>query len=187
MAKRAQLIRVLALTGALCAFFVVLGYRLVSLQVLQHEDLGKLARSNTQREFLREPHRGDIVDVKGNALATSVFVKTVCADPVLIGNRQNEITRAIAPDLQLDPGELFQRLQLTTRTNAEGRLTTNRYSVLKRKVSAESWAKVQQAMSNLTFNVDEKLLPKKERTFYKDLREKAVFAYTERIFLCKMQ
>ena len=176
MAKRAQLIRVLALTGALCAFFVVLGYRLVSLQVLQHEDLGKLARSNTQREFLREPHRGDIVDVKGNALATSVFVKTVCADPVLIGNRQNEITRAIAPVLQLDPGELFQRLQLTTRTNAEGRLTTNRYSVLKRKVSAESWAKVQQAMSNLTFNVDEKLLPKKERTFYKDLREKAVFA-----------
>lgn len=176
MAKRLQFIRVLVLTGLLCGFFVVLGYKLVSLQVFQHESLGKLARSNTQREFLREPRRGDILDVKGNALATSVFVKTVCADPVLIGNRQNEIACAIAPVLQIDPAELFRRLQLTTRTNKEGALLTNRYVVLKRKVSAESWAKVQMTMSNLTFNVNEKLLPKKDRGFYKNLREKALFA-----------
>ncbi|HWH71473.1 MAG TPA: hypothetical protein VNT26_19005, partial [Candidatus Sulfotelmatobacter sp.] len=81
MKKRLQLRRLLALAVLLGAAFVGLGYRLVDLQVLRHEELRAKAQQNTQREYLFEPRRGDILDAKGNLLATSLFVKTVCADP----------------------------------------------------------------------------------------------------------
>ena len=87
--------------------FAGLGYRLVDLQVLRHEELSAKARDNTQRQFLLEPRRGDILDAKGNLLATSAFVKTVCADPALIGNRQAEVARAMAPLLQMSEAELL--------------------------------------------------------------------------------
>ena len=106
MAKRIQLRRVLFLVFLLGAAFVSLGYRLVDLQVLRHDELRVKAQQNTQREFLLEPRRGDILDAKGNQLATSIFVKTVCADPVLIGNRQAEVARTVAPILNLSEGEL---------------------------------------------------------------------------------
>jgi cell division protein FtsI/penicillin-binding protein 2 len=51
----------------------------------------------------------------------------------------------------------------------------NRYVVLKRKVSSETWEKVRVAMKSLTFGVDESSLPKSQRRFYQTLREKAVF------------
>src|SRR3990172_7824956 len=81
MAKRMQYRRLLVLVLLLGAAFAGLGYRLVDLQVVRHDELAAKAAQNTQREFLREPRRGDILDAKGNLLATSVFVKTVCADP----------------------------------------------------------------------------------------------------------
>ena len=85
MAKQLQYRRVVLLTLVLGVAFVGLVYRLVDLQVLRFEELSAKARENTRREFVLEPRRGDILDIKGNLLATSVFVKTVCADPALIG------------------------------------------------------------------------------------------------------
>lgn len=160
----------------LIAAFAGLGYRLVELQVFRHEELHAKAQQNTQREFLLEPRRGDILDARGNLLATSIFVKTVCADPVLIGSRQAEVARAIAPVLQLPERELHKRLLPVTRLNERGETVTNRYVVLKRKVSVETWEKVQAAMRNLTFGIDESKLPKADRPFYRDLRLKSVFA-----------
>ncbi len=106
MAKRIQLRRVLFLVFLLGAAFASLGYRLVDLQVLRHDELLVKAQQNTQREFFREPRRGDMLDAKGNQLATSIFVKTVCADPVLLGNRQAEVARTVAPILNLSEGEV---------------------------------------------------------------------------------
>src|ERR1043165_8111836 len=106
MARRIQLRRVLFLVFLLGAAFARLGYRLVDLQVFRHDELLSKAQQNTQREFLLEPRRGDILDAQGNLLATSIFVKTICADPTLIGNRQNEIARAVAPLLQMDETDL---------------------------------------------------------------------------------
>ncbi len=176
MARRIQFRRVLMLLMLLIAAFAGLGYRLVELQVFRHEELHAKAQQNTQREFLLEPRRGDILDAKGNLLATSIFVKTVCADPVLIGNRQAEIARAIAPILQLPQGELHKRLLPVTRLNEKGETVTNRYVVLKRKVPVETWEKVQVAMRNITFGIDESKLPKGDRPFYRDLRLKSIFA-----------
>ena len=75
MAKRLQYRRLVWLALLLCLAFAGLGYRLVDLQVLRHEELSAKAQQNTQREFLLEPRRGDILDAKGNLLATSVLVK----------------------------------------------------------------------------------------------------------------
>ena len=160
----------------LAAAFAGLGYRLVDLQVVRHDELSAQAQKATQREFLLEPRRGDILDAKGNLLATSVFVKTVCADPVLLGNRGSEVAHAIAPLLQMSESELSQRLTPRLRQNEKGEAVTNRYVVLKRKVSVEAWQKIQAAMAGLSFGLVEKKLPRKEQAFYRDLRQKGVFA-----------
>ena len=174
MAKQLQYRRLGLLALMLVLAFAGLAYRLVDLQVLRYQELSARARHNTLREDLLEPRRGDILDAKGNLLATSAFVKTVCADPALIGNRQAEVARAVAPLLQVSEGELLQRLTPRLVRNTNGATTTNHYVVLKRKVQVETWQKIQSAMTNLSFGLDEKKLPKHEREFYRDLRRGAI-------------
>src|SRR5438477_7726502 len=129
MAKRIQYRRLLLLAFLLAAAFAGLGYRLVDLQVLRHDELSAKAQQNTQHEMLLEPRRGDILDAKGNLLATSIFVKTVCADPVLIGNRRAEVSRALAPLLQMNERDLLQRLmpRLTRNDKDETVIKTTHY------------------------------------------------------------
>ena len=67
-----QLKRVMLLLGLLGAAFAGLGYRLVDLQVVRHDELSVKAEANTQHEYWLAPRRGDILDVNGNLLATSV-------------------------------------------------------------------------------------------------------------------
>jgi len=81
--------------------FVCLGYRLVDLQVLQHDKLRHDSEDSTRRLFLRAPKRGDIRDIRGNVLAGSVFVKTVCANPAIVGDHRSEVARVIAPLLEM--------------------------------------------------------------------------------------
>lgn len=156
--------------------FAGLGYRLVDLQVLRHAELSVKAQENAQLEFPLEPRRGDILDAKGNLLATSALVKTVCADPTMIGNRQSEIAHALAPLLQLNEAHLVERLSFRLRQNDMGEMITNKCVRLKEKVSVDTWQKIQTAMTNLSFGLDEKKLSRSERAFYQTLRQKAVFA-----------
>jgi cell division protein FtsI/penicillin-binding protein 2 len=178
MTKRLQLRRVLVLTLFVCAAFAGLGYRLVDLQVLRHDELAKLAQDNTQREFRQAPRRGDILDTRGNLLATSVPVQTVCADPSLIGNRQAVVAHTLAPLLQMSEDELSQKLFPRVSKNEKGETITNNlhYVRLKKNVTEESWQKIQLAMSQLSFGVDEKKLPKSGRAFLHDLRQSAISA-----------
>jgi cell division protein FtsI/penicillin-binding protein 2 len=175
MAKQLQYRRLVLLALLLVAAFAGLGYRLVDLQVLRNQELSDKARRNTRQELLLEPRRGDILDAKGNLLATSAFVKTVCANPALIGNRPAEVARALAPLLQVSEGELLPRLTPRLTRNTNGATTTNHYVVLKRKVQVETWQKIQMAMTNLTFGLIETNLPRREREFYRDLRRGAIF------------
>jgi cell division protein FtsI/penicillin-binding protein 2 len=175
MVNRLQYRRLSALALLLALAFAGLAYRLVDLQVLRYEELSARARHNTLREDLLEPRRGDILDAKGNLLATSAFVKTVCADPALIGNRQAEVAHAVAPLLQLSESELLKRLTPRLVRNTNGVTTTNHYVVLKRKVQAETWQKIQAAMTNLFFGLEEKKLPRREREFYHNIRYGAIY------------
>ncbi len=155
--------------------FLGLGYRLVDLQVLRHAELRDEAELNTRREFLLQPRRGDILDATGNLLATSIFVKTVCADPSLLLNRHGEVARVLAPLLEENPDTLARKLAPRLRLNDKQVAVTNRYVVLKRKVSAETWQAIQETMRTNTFGLNEATLTKAERTAFHYLRNRAVF------------
>ena len=181
MAKRLQFKRLLWLALLLCLAFAGLGYRLIDLQILRHRELSEQALRNTQRQWLIPPRRGDILDQRGNILATSVFVKTVCADPSLMGTQQAVVAHALAPLLGLSESGLIQSLTPKPRQNAAGEISTNRYCVLKHKVPVETWEKIHAAMTNLTFAVDERKLTPKEKEFYRQLRGGAIFARDDQL------
>ncbi|MGB7767236.1 MAG: penicillin-binding protein 2 [Verrucomicrobiia bacterium] len=175
MRQRLQLRRMLLLLGLLALAFTGLGYRLVDLQVLRHDELAALAQQNTGLQYFREPRRGDILDANGNLLAASIFVNTVCADPVLIGNQRTAVARTLAPLLQMNEADLYQRLLPRLRLNEKGETVTNRYVVLQRKVRDETWQKIQQVMNGLSFGVNENKLSGDQRAFFRDLRTHAIF------------
>ena len=174
MIKRTQYRRLFMLALLLLAAFACLGYRLVDLQVLRHTELSARAQQNTQREYLFEPRRGDILDCKGNPLATSTTVKVVCADPTLIGNYRTQVARIIAPLLQMSESDLANRLIPRVSQNEKGEPVTNAYVRLKTKVPGETWEKIQATMSSLSFG-DEKAASKTQQAFYSALRNKALF------------
>ena len=165
----------LLLLGLLGLAFAGLGYRLVDLQLLRHDELAALAQQNTEIEYFREPRRGSILDAHGNLLATSIFVKTVCADPVLIGNQQATVARALAPLLEMSEADLYQRLLPRVRQNEKGEAVTNRYVVLRHKVRDETWQQIQSAMSRLSFGPEEAALTRDQRAFLRNLRSHAIF------------
>ena len=173
----------LALTLIVCAAFAGLGYRLVDLQVLRHDELAKQAQVNTQREFRQAPQRGDILDARGNLLATSVPVKTVCADPSLIGNQQAVVAHTLAPLLQVAEGEIYPKLFPRISKNEKGEIVTNNlhYVRLKKNVTEETWQKIQLTMSRISFGVDETKLAKTNRQFFNNLRQSAIFADPEQM------
>ncbi|MGO8766989.1 MAG: peptidoglycan D,D-transpeptidase FtsI family protein [Limisphaerales bacterium] len=178
MTKRLQFRRALALTVLVCLAFTGLGYRLVDLQVLRHDELSRLAHEDTEREYWQAPRRGDILDANGNLLATSVPVKMVCANPSLIGNQQAIVARALAPLLQMDETDLYQKLFVRIARDTNGDVFTNNlhYARLQKNVPDETWQRIQQTMSQLNFGVDEKTLSKADRTFFNNLRQSAIFA-----------
>jgi cell division protein FtsI/penicillin-binding protein 2 len=185
MNNKLQFRRALLLLGFLGAAFAGLGYRLVDLQILRHDELNAKAQRNTQREFRQAPRRGDILDASGNILATSVPVKTICADPSLIGNQSSVVARAVAPLLQLDENALAQKLMPRSylAKNSDGKTVTNQlhYVRLAKNVSDETWQRILAAMTNLTFGVDEKSLTRTNREFFKNLRLHAVYAEADQM------
>lgn len=177
MGKRLQTKRLIWLVSGLCLAFVCLGLRLADLQVLRHAELHALAEENTVRRISIQPRRGDILDTRGNLLASSTMVKTIYANPTLLTNRQAEVARVIAPILGMNEGEVFRRLQPATYVNKKGQTVPDTYVVLTNKVSGETWAKVHEAMMGIKFaGVDPKKLTPKEKTFYDQIRSKSIGA-----------
>ena len=175
--RRQQFIRTLVLLGLVMLAFVGLGIRLTDLQVLRHEELVKMAEKKSLRTTWHPAKRGDILDANGNQLATSVFVKTICADPSLIGGQQAVVARALAPLLGLGEAALYQRLIPRVAKNSKGETVTNglHYVRLQKNITDETWQKIKTTMSQLTFGVDETKLSKANRAFLRGLRSSAVF------------
>ena len=153
-----------------------LGYRLVDLQVFRHDELRSQANKNSQRTETRRPLRGQIRDIRGVPLATSVQAKIVCADPKLVGERWGEMARLLSPLLKLDETFLAQRLQpKIVRYHTNGEPVFDQHVVLKNKVKVEEWGKIQQALALNDFGMDEDALTKAQKETLKNLRQKAVF------------
>jgi len=173
MGKQLQYRRLLLLGSLLGAAFAVLAGRLVEVQVIRHAELR--GKAEHVRKILLPPRRGDILDANRQLLATSVFVKTVCADPTLVSNYQAVVARTIAPILELDEREVYQKLQPQTLVNSKGETVPDKYVVLKNKVPVETWEQVRSAMTNLTFGADERNASRKQKKFFSDLRTSAIF------------
>ncbi len=179
-ARPRHLRRLLGLVVLFGVGFVALGARLVHLQVVNHQRYREIVGDNTQRVYLKQPQRGDIIDARENRLATSLPVKRIFADPVLIHPYQGDVARAVAPLLAMSEAELANELRLVVRTNATGRMVTNRFVNLKRKLTLDQWTAVTNALGQLTFEFDRAGLSRVEirrrELFFGALRRKGIFA-----------
>ncbi len=164
--------------GLLLAFSG-LGYRLVDLQVRQHDQLRDTARGNTTRTIIIQPRRGDIFDSNGNKLATSRFVKTVCADPVMIGHHYPAVARALASVLGMDVRALEARLKPRLIRTPSGAVKPNRYVRLKRKVLPEVFEEVKKVMAGFPIDDPTVAINKEKQQFVRNMRRLAVFADRE--------
>jgi cell division protein FtsI/penicillin-binding protein 2 len=167
--------KMMALAVGLLAAFAALAARLVNLQVVRHGELLSLANNNTLRTIARDPMRGQILDIRGNPLATSVPGKLICADPPMLGNYRAAVARALAPLLETNEEYLLERLA-PRMVAANGKTNLSHYVVLKRQAPMETWERVRQTMAALPLGVDESKLKRDEKSFYTALRTKAVFA-----------
>ena len=157
---------------------------LVYLQLVCHDELAKMAQDNTQHKVWQAARRGDILDVNGNILATSIAVKRICANPSLIGNQQEVVAHALAPLLQMSEAELIQKLTPHVARTAKGDIVTNNLNYVrlsKNYVPEETWQRINATMTNLSFGVDEKLLSRTNRAFFRNLRQWAVFSESDQI------
>lgn len=133
MSASAQYRKLYGLAVLLGGALGALGYRLVDLQVVQHDHLQQLAEFNTVRKITRLGMRGQILDRRGIPLAISQPAKTVCADPSLIGDCRAEVAAVLAPLLETDAAQLTQRMCARERQEG-GKTNVSKYVVLKRKV-----------------------------------------------------
>ncbi len=100
-------------------------YRAVDLQVLQHPRFAQMSKEQALRKLVLTPQRGRILDRNGEALAVSVEVPSIRADPSKIRDPR-AAARKLAAVLHLDAGAL------------EARLRRGRYFAwVKRRVSPE--------------------------------------------------
>jgi cell division protein FtsI/penicillin-binding protein 2 len=182
MAKTVQLSKLWALAFLLTLALGGLGYRLVDLQVLRHDELSEQARRNTQRVIERQPLRGEIRDIRGVALATSVNAKIVCADPKLISGHAVEMARVLAPLLNLDETYLTHRLQpKIIRYQTNGEPVFSQFVVLKNKVPIGDWEQIHDALATNSFGLNEAALSKTEKVLLRNLRQKAVFTEEDQL------
>ncbi len=183
MSSQLQIFRAKIFLGLLGLGFAIVIGQLVNLQVVQHTKFSQQVIQNTQREFMQSPRRGDILDANNNVLATSVPVKTISANPSLLGDLQPVVARAIAPYLQMDEATLIKKLTPSLTRNSKGEWETNglRYVRLAKNVSEDTWQKIYVTMTNLTFGLVETNLSKGRRTFLRDLRYHALAADSDQM------
>ncbi|MCX6905426.1 MAG: hypothetical protein NTW03_18495 [Verrucomicrobia bacterium] len=149
MTKIIQRGRLVVLAAVLAAGYLGLCWRLVLLQVVRGDEIHDKAGRQHKLAVLKQPPRGDILDIKGNLLATSLSVKTVCVDPALLTNCQVEVARVVSPFLGVGEPELlrnFGNLARWVTNDNTARAVTNHCLVLQRHVPVETWTNLEQVL-----------------------------------------
>ncbi len=177
---KTQYAKLYVLAALLGAALAALGYRLVDLQVVRHDEFQALAQQNTVRLIERLPVRGQILDIHGTPLAYSQPAKVICADPTFLGPFRNNVAHALAPLLQTNEAGLAERL-LPRISVENGKTNISKYVVLKRKVPLETWEKIRQTMAGLSLGIDPSKLKKQDQTFCANLHTKAIFTEDDQI------
>src|SRR6266705_1442100 len=108
--------RALTIALVLVGWMVLIGARLVHLQVTQHDDLAGRARKQQLGTVETTPTRGQLLDRQGRELARSVDTESFFADPSEIENPQ-DVARRIASVTNLDRVSLADHLKEGKETN----------------------------------------------------------------------
>ncbi len=108
--------RLIALFLLLSLTYLAMAGRLIVLQVVEGPAYARLAADQRERVIEFAARRGAILDRDGQALAVSVDMKTIYADPYFVENPRQTAAR-LAPVLgdQADAGELAAKLTEKTR------------------------------------------------------------------------
>jgi len=180
MSDTLQYRRLLWFRRLLCLALGLLSIQLVNLQVLRHDELLAKARKNTRQTTIRLPMRGQIRDMRGNVLATSLGGKVVCADPTLLANHAVEVARALAPVLHTNEAYLLAKFKPQIRS-VDKRLVTNSYAVLARRVSMEVWRDVTNTMANLEDLKPHQKMPPAQTNFLAAIRRRGIYSQEDQI------
>jgi cell division protein FtsI/penicillin-binding protein 2 len=186
MSNKQQIRRALLLMGIFFVAFACLGWRLVDLQILRHDEFARLAEEKTERKIWMVSHRGDILDANGNILATSVPVETIWANPEMLAAQTNlpnaaaVFARILSPMLQVDTAKLYSQMVPRLHQTTNG-MVTNQYAVLKRQVSEQLWQQIQATLRRVPAGVDTRNWKKSERLALTNLCLSAIGADGEQM------
>lgn len=187
MSNKKQIQRALVLAVFLVMAFACIGWRLVDLQVLRHAELSAQAERKNERKIWQSAKRGDILDVSGNPLATTLPVKTVWVNPEALAaqkvlpNAPLYFSRVLAPLLQVEESKLLQQMTPRLRTTRDGQVLTNQYAVLKRQVTEPAWLQIQAALKTIPGFVDTRGWKKSDRQALTNLCRVAVGTDSEQM------
>lgn len=101
--------RVVFISLGLLAWMLIIGARLVQLQVNQHEELAGRARNQQLNSIETAPIRGQVLDRQGRELARSLDTESFYADPSEIQN-VSETAKRIAEITGQDTADLVKRI-----------------------------------------------------------------------------
>jgi len=126
--------RLLWLLRALIVWVVVIFLRLIWLQVLEHDDLQRLAQSQHEHLVPIQAQRGSILDRAGQPLAKSLPAESVLLNPKRV---RDAVVAAnlLAPILGLDSKPLAEKIRAATRRDSG-------FLWVKRKVTASEAERV---------------------------------------------
>ena len=124
------LTRLYVVAGVLFLFAMAVAVKLVSIQVVDGEKYKQLALDRTERVFVIEPNRGNLISDDGSLLATSVSKYTIRFDAVTVRNSDfNENVKPLADALGKmfhKPSSYYQQLLRKAKSNK------NRYKLIAR-------------------------------------------------------
>ena len=149
------------------AFFIIwiggISVRLVHLQVTQHDWLRE--RALDQRQDVKKSRllRGTIYDRNGRALAMSVNVKTLYADPTQIVDL-NTAAKDLSKALNINQKQIFTQLK-------NGKDAGKHYVVLAKKLDDDTFQKVNKTLQR--GDVKKADLPKYEGLFWTDEQKRS--------------
>lgn len=102
-------VRIMILAGLFACCFVAVGVRAFYLQIVQHEQLVKLAEKQHNRTVPLTPVRGGIFDCNGAPLAVSLDMDSLYAEPKRV-KEPEKVAALLSPLLGQPRKELFRKL-----------------------------------------------------------------------------
>ena len=131
---------------AVCITFCSLGGRLVYLQVFKASDFSEIANSSRKNVVVEKARRGDIVDSKGNLLATTRTVVDVGLDPHSFDEEDSRKLLVLANILDIKVSTIHEAVKSKLRKSneSESGVRKVRWVKLKDSVTENAYRKIKE-------------------------------------------